>query len=82
MIVNISEAKTQLSRLIDRVYHGEKVVIAKNNLPIAELVPYLPKGKRKLGFLRGQMQIPDQVFFDTDAEIEAMFYGESECESS
>ena len=78
MIVNISEAKTQLSRLIDRVYHGEKVVIAKNNLPVAKLVPYVPKGKRKLGILRGQVQISDQVFFDPDEEIETLFYGESE----
>jgi len=80
MIVNISEAKTQLSRLIGRVYHGEKVVIAKNNLPVAELAPYLPNGKRKLGILQGRLQIPDQAFFDSDTEIEAMFHGEPECE--
>ena len=82
MIINISEAKAQLSRLIGRVYHGEKVVIAKNNLSVAELVPYLPNGKRKLGILQGRLQIPDQAFFDSDAEIEAMFHGEPECESS
>ena len=43
MMVNISEAKAHLSNLIDRVYHGEKVVIAKNNLPIADLVPHHTK---------------------------------------
>ncbi len=47
MIVNISEAKTNLSKLIDMVYHGEKVVIAKNNLPIADLVIHKPTGKRR-----------------------------------
>ena len=38
MVVNVSEAKAQLSSLLDRVYHGETVTIAKNNLPIADLV--------------------------------------------
>ena len=81
MIVNISEAKAQLSNLIDRVYHGEKVVIAKNNLPIADLVPHTPEGKRKLGALRGRVDVPDEALFGEDAEIESMFYGDDHCES-
>lgn len=76
MIVNISEAKAQLSKLIDRVYHGEKVVIAKNNLPIADLVVHKPEGKRKLGLLKGQLQLPDNLM-EEDEEISAMFYGEN-----
>jgi antitoxin (DNA-binding transcriptional repressor) of toxin-antitoxin stability system len=80
MIVNISEAKAQLSKLIDRVYHGEKIVIAKNNLPIADLVIHKPEGKRKLGLLKGQLQLPED-FFQQDSEIEEMFYGEADCES-
>ena len=75
MIVNISEAKAQLSNLIDRVYHGEKVVIAKNNLPVADLVPHTPEGKRKLGILKGQVDVPDDALFEEDADIERMFYG-------
>ena len=75
MIVNISEAKTNLSKLIDMVYHGEKVVIAKNNLPIADLVIHKPTGKRKLGLLKGQVDIPDN-FTEEDEQINAMFYGE------
>jgi len=78
MMVNISEAKAHLSKLIDRVYHGEKVVIAKNNLPIADLVPHRPGGKRKLGFLAGELDVPDRVFFDVDEEIENMFYGDDD----
>ncbi len=81
MIVNISEAKAQLSKLIDRVYHGEKVVIAKHNLPIADLVPHKPEGKRELGFLRGQVDVLDEALFGEDVEIEGMFYGEDACES-
>ena len=80
MIVNISEAKAQLSRLIDRVYYGEKVIIAKNSLPIAELVPHVPEGKRKLGVLKGQVEAPDELF-GQDLEIEEMFYGKDTCES-
>ena len=75
MQVNISEAKTNLSKLIDRVYHGEKIVIAKNNLPIADLVMHVPTGKRKLGLLKGKLTIPDDIM-DEDEEINAMFYGD------
>lgn len=77
MIVNISEAKANLSKLIDMVYHGQKVVIAKNNLPIADLVIHKPKGKRQLGLLAGELVIPDD-FNDEDAELEQMFYGSDE----
>ncbi len=76
MIVNISEAKTNLSKLIDRVYHGEKIVIAKNNLPIADLVVHQPTGKRKLGLLKGKISIPDNIM-DEDDEINEMFYGKT-----
>lgn len=75
MIVNVSEAKTNLSKLIDMAYHGEKVIIAKNNLPLVELVAHKPKAKRKLGLLKGKINIPDD-FLNDDAEINAMFYGD------
>ncbi len=77
MIVNIAEAKAQLSKLIDRVYHGEKVVIAKNNTPIADLVVHKPDGKRKLGLLKGKLAITDDLFAP-DHEIEEMFYGDDD----
>ncbi len=74
MIINVSEAKANLSKLIDMAYQGEEVVIAKNNLPLVELQPYKPKGKRKFGLLGGKIQIPDD-FLEEDEEINAMFYG-------
>jgi len=74
MIVNVSEAKTNLSKLIDKVYHGEKVVIAKNNLPIVDLVIHKPTGKRKLGLLAGKFVVPDN-FLAEDNEINEMFNG-------
>ncbi|MCJ8268950.1 MAG: type II toxin-antitoxin system prevent-host-death family antitoxin [Psychrosphaera sp.] len=75
MIVNISEAKTNLSKLVDMVYHGEKVVIAKNNLPIVDLVIHKPAGERKLGLMVGEFTTPDD-FINEDIEINDMFYGD------
>jgi len=74
MIINISEAKTQLSKLVDMVYHGEKVVIAKNNTPLVDLVPHRPEGKRQLGVLKSQITISDD-FDAEDPDINEMFYG-------
>lgn len=75
MIVNVSEAKAKLSKLLDMVYHGEEVTIAKNNLPIADLVLHRRKGKRKLGTAKGLISIP-RNFDDEDKEINQMFYGD------
>ena len=75
MIINVSEAKTNLSKLIDMAYHGEEVIIAKNNLPLVKLVPHKLMGKRKLGLLAGKIQIPDD-FMHEDADINEMFYGD------
>ena len=74
MIVNITEAKTHLSKLIDQVCNGEKVVIAKNNLPIVDLVIHKPAGKRALGLLAGELLVPDNII-DEDTETNTMFYG-------
>jgi prevent-host-death family protein len=78
---NIHEAKTHLSRLIDKAVKGEPFIIAKAGKPLVkvtaiEVVPV--DTSRRLGFMRGQMKIPDD--FDTmgQAEIEAMFYGDDD----
>jgi antitoxin (DNA-binding transcriptional repressor) of toxin-antitoxin stability system len=73
MIVNIAEAKTNLSKLVDMVYHGEKVVIAKNNLPIVDLVINQPTSERKLGLLAGKFATPDD-FINEDVQMNDMFY--------
>lgn len=71
--VNIHEAKTQLSRLLERVARGERVVISKAGKPVAELVPH--QGRRVVfGGLRGQLGYDDSAF-DLDPEIQEMFYG-------
>lgn len=74
MVVNVSEAKTNLSKLINLVYSGEKITIAKNNLPIVDLVPHKPEGRRKLGIVKNPIALPDD-FLEEDDEINAMFYG-------
>ena len=74
MIVNLSDAKAHLSELVDRAYHGETIVIAKNKLPLIDLARHKPTGKRKLGLLAGKVSVPDD-FSREDEAINAMFYG-------
>jgi len=74
MIFNISEAKTNLSKLVNMAYHGKKVVIAKNNLPLVDIVPHEPEGKRTLGLLCGKLKVPDDIIAE-DEDINEMFYG-------
>ncbi len=77
MIVNISEAKNNLCKLIEMIYKGERVVITKNNLPVADLVVHKPSGTRKLGLLKGKLKVPENFTDETD-EINKMFYGNEE----
>ena len=78
-IVNIHEAKTHLSRLIDLAAKGEPFIIAKAGKPLVKVVPFdAPAAPRRLGFMRGQFTVPED--FDTmyQEEIEKMFYGDDE----
>ena len=76
MIANISDVKAHFSRMVDRAYHGETIVIAKNGTPLVDLVPHKPSRPRILGRLAGKLSVPDDAFEDS-REIEAMFYGDS-----
>jgi prevent-host-death family protein len=73
MPVNIHEAKTHLSRLVDRAAAGEEIVIARAGKPVARLVAYVPRSPdRELGAWRGKVWIaPD--FDDADDEIGRLF---------
>jgi len=56
--VNIHEAKTNFSKLVDAVMQGEEIIIAKAGKPAAKLVPITPiKPKRKPGALKGKIKI-------------------------
>lgn len=65
-IINVHEAKTHLSRLLERAHAGEEIVLAKSGKPYARLVP-LPRTERTLGFLEGKL---DDSFFDPLPESE------------
>jgi prevent-host-death family protein len=75
MIINVSEAKAKLSKLVDMAFQGEDIIIAKNNLPLVKLVPHKAKAKRKLGLMKGKINIPDD-FLEESQEINDLFYGE------
>jgi prevent-host-death family protein len=75
--INIHEAKTHLSRLVEKAAKGEPFIIAKAGKPMVKVVPLEDeKPKRRTGFMKGQISVPQD--FDTmmSAEIEEMFYGE------
>jgi prevent-host-death family protein len=77
VIVNVHEAKTHLSRLLERVAGGEEVVIGKAGKPIARLVPYQANPQpRRFGLLKGRIWIADD-FDEWPQEILDAFEGKS-----
>ena len=77
-IVNMHEAKTHLSRLVQRAAAGEEIVIARAGKPAAKLVAYEEKPKRrKLGGWEGKIWLaPDWDSDETNEEIARLFEGE------
>lgn len=79
--VNLYEAKTNLSALVDQAADGEDIVIAKNGKPRAVIVsleraPSHPRRVPQFGFWEAEgYHLPDN-FDDPDPEVEALFYGE------
>jgi len=81
--VNIHEAKTHLSRLVDRVQAGEEIIIAKAGQPAARLVPIDgPRKPVKIGGLKAPTPVPDDFNTMFEAEIAALFAGISSGSSS
>jgi prevent-host-death family protein len=74
LTVNIHEAKTQLSKLVDRAAKGEPFVIAKAGKPLVKVVALdAPKTPRRLGFLKGQFKVPEDFNTMGQAEIAKLF---------
>lgn len=73
--VNIYDAKTNLSRLIEQVLAGERVIISKAGKPLVDLVRHEGSGVR-FGGLTGQIVYDDKDFEEVDPEIAAMFYSD------
>ena len=74
MIINLAEAKAHLSQIIERVYHGEKITIAKNNLPLVDLITHQKPVKRQLGIAKGQIHYDDDLFKSTTDDEQDAFY--------
>lgn len=73
--VNVHQAKTHLSRLLERVERGEEIVIARNGHPIAKLVP-VGQPVRKPGRLKGLIHIGPDFDDPLPEDIEAALRGE------
>ena len=76
--VNIHEAKTHLSRLVARAAEGEAFIIAKAGKPLVKVVPYEAHGDgkvRRIGFMKGEIEVPDDFDRWGAEEIEQLFNG-------
>jgi prevent-host-death family protein len=74
--VNMHQAKTNLSRLVEEVSGGVEIVIAKAGKPVAKLVPIAPtKRARRLGMLKGRIKVPNDFDAPLPARVLASFEG-------
>jgi prevent-host-death family protein len=74
--VNVHQAKTHLSKLLERVALGEEIVIAKAGTPVAKLVPLHDRPKNRiLGSAKGEFTVPDDFNDPLPKEIEDLFWG-------
>jgi prevent-host-death family protein len=80
LTVNIHEAKTHLSSLLERAAKGEPFIIAKAGKPLVKVVPLdAPEAghARRLGFMVGQIEVPDDFDRMGSSEIEQLFVSHS-----
>ena len=75
-IMNIHEAKTHLSRIVDEVAAGAEVIIAKAGKPMARLMPLIvARRPKKLGLLKGKIKVPDSFNEPLSEDVIADFEG-------
>jgi len=73
--INIYEARSRLSQLVDRASKGETIVIAKSGIPLAKLVPLTGEKRAiRFGTLRGKIAVPDDFDAPLSDEILDRFY--------
>ena len=77
--VNVHHAKTHLSRLLREVAAGEPFIIARAGKPVARVVAAdsPPSPKSRIGFIKGEMAIPDDFDGIAAEEIEKLFHGDA-----
>ncbi len=74
--VNVHEAKTKLSRLLQRVAAGEEITIANRGVPVARLIPAAqPNAHRELGIERGRLRITEDFDAPLPGDVLAAFLG-------
>ncbi len=76
LTINIHEAKTHLSRLVEAAAKGEPFIIAKAGKPMVKVVPLEPEKPRKIqpiGFMKGRISIPDDIKTPFAKDIEELF---------
>jgi prevent-host-death family protein len=71
--VNIHEAKTHFSKIIDSVRYGQEVIIAMAGKPVAKIVPLESKPKRRFGLLKGKIKIAKDFDASLPEEIVSLF---------
>ena len=79
--LNVHEAKTHLSRYLDRVEAGETIVLCRHNRPIAEVRPIAAttsEGKRRFGIDEGKFEIPHEFFEPLPEDLMRYFSGKAE----
>jgi prevent-host-death family protein len=75
-IINIHEAKTHLSRIVDEVAAGAEIIIAKAGKPMARLTPLAGvRRPKKLGLLKGKFKVPDDFNAPLSEDVLAEFEG-------
>ncbi len=74
--VNVHEAKTHLSRLLESVAEGEEIIIARAGKPVAKLVPLKSK-RRRPGGLKGKIRIHSDFDAPLPDDMAAVFRGDS-----
>ncbi len=75
-IVNIHQAKTHLSKLLEQLSHGEEIILAKAGKPIAKLVPHTQVAKKRVaGLMKGKIKMADD-FDQLPDDFLNSFYGD------
>ena len=76
--VYIHQAKTQLSRLIERVCAGEEIIIARGGKPVARLAPLEQRRPRRLGLLKGKIWVAKDFNAPLPDDLLDLFEGKGE----
>lgn len=77
-LLNLYQAKTQLSALVEEAAAGAEIIIAKAGKPLAKLVPFRETARRKPGRAKGLVWIGDDFDAPLPADLQAAFDGEAD----